>query len=105
MIGSLISNVWDIDGDNDVSVFTWQYFVNYNLDNGWYLTSSPVITSNWEASGGERWTVPIGGGFGRIFRIGTQPMNAQFQGFYNLDEPTLVGDWSIRFQLQFMFPK
>ncbi len=105
VIGSLFSNVWDIDGDNDVSVFTWQFFANYNLDDGWYLTSSPVITSNWEAPGGERWTVPIGGGFGKIFRIGKQPMNAQFQGFYNLDAPTLVGDWSIRFQLQFMFPK
>jgi len=41
----------------------------------------------------------------RIFRIGKQPMNASFQYFYNLEEPDIVGDWSIRLQLQFMFPK
>jgi len=107
VIGSLASNVWDIgasDG-NDINFFTWQPFVNYNMDGGWYLTSSPIITANWEARSGEEWTIPIGGGFGRIFRIGKQPMNASFQYFYNLEEPDIVGDWSIRLQLQFMFPK
>ncbi len=105
VVGSLFSNVWDIDGDNDINFFTWQYFVNYNMDDGWYLTSSPVITANWEADSGDKWTVPVGGGFGKIFRIGEQPMNAQFQYFYNVEKPDLVGDWSIRMQLQFMFPK
>ena len=33
-----------------------QPFVNYNLRHGWYLTSSPIITSNWEVSN-NRWTV------------------------------------------------
>jgi hypothetical protein len=103
--GSLFSNVWDIDGDNDINFFTWQYFVNYNMDDGLYLTSSPVITANWEADSGDKWTVPVGGGVGKIFRIGEQPMNAQFQYFYNVEKPDLVGDWSIRMQLQFMFPK
>ena len=104
VVGSLFSNIWDIDGDTEVNLFTWQYFVNYNLDDGWYLTSSPIITANWEAPSGEEWTVPIGGGFGRIFRVGKQPMNASFQYFYNLEEPEFVGDWSIRLQLQLMFP-
>jgi hypothetical protein len=107
VIGSLFSNVWDIgasDG-NDINFFTWQPFVNYNMAGGWYLTSSPIITANWEAPSGEKWTIPVGGGFGRIFRIGKQPMNASFQYFYNLEEPDIAGDWSIRLQLQFMFPK
>ena len=107
VIGSLFSNVWDIgasDG-NDINFFTWQPFVNYNMAGGWYLTSSPIITANWEAPSGEKWTIPFGGGFGRIFRIGKQPMNASFQYFYNLEKPDIVGDWSIRLQLQFLFPK
>jgi hypothetical protein len=79
--------------------------VNYNLDDGWYLTSSPIISANWEASSSERWTVPFGGGVGKIFRIGNQPMNASVQYFYNAEKPQLVGDWSLRMQLQFMFPK
>ncbi len=105
VVGSLFSNVWDIDGDTDINLFTWQYFINYNFEGGWYFTSAPIMTANWEAESGEEWTVPVGGGFGRIFRIGKQPMNANFQYFYNLEQPEGVGDWSIRAQLQFMFPK
>ena len=104
VIGSLFSNVWDIDGDTDVNLFTWQVIANYNLADGWYLTSSPIITADWEASSGDKWTVPLGGGGGRIFRVGTQPMNASFQFFYNVEKPDFVGDWTIRAQLQFMFP-
>ncbi len=45
VIGSLFSNVWSVggSGDTDVNLFTWQYFVNYNMQGGWYLTSSPII--------------------------------------------------------------
>jgi len=105
VVGSLVSNVWDIDGDTDIDFFTWQYFVNYNMDDGWYLTTSPIVTADWETESGEKWTVPVGGGFGRIFRIGEQPMNGSFQYFYNVEKPDPVGDWAIRIQLQFMFPK
>lgn len=104
VIGSLVSNVWELSGEQDINFFSWQYFVNYNLDDGWYLTSSPVITANWEAD--QEWTVPVGGGFGRIFNIGQQPVNAQFQAFYNVEKPDEIGpDWSARFQMQLLFPR
>ena len=105
VVGSLVSNIWDIDGDTEINIFSWQYFVNYNMNDGWYLTTSPLVTANWEADGGDKWTVPVGGGIGKVFRIAKQPMNAQFQYFYNIEKPDQVGDWSIRMQLQFMFPK
>ena len=105
VIGTLVSNIWDIDGNTPINRLTWQYFINYNFSGGWYLTSSPIMTANWEAESGEEWTVPVGGGFGRIFRIGKQPINAQLQYFQNLENPDNTGDWSIRAQLQFMFPK
>jgi hypothetical protein len=107
VVGSLVSNVWDIGASagNEVNFFTWQYFINYNMDGGWYLTSAPINTANWEAESGQKWTVPVGGGAGRVFRIGKQPINASAQYFYNLEHPDQVGDWSLRLQLQFMFPK
>jgi hypothetical protein len=105
VLGSLLSNVWDIDGNTAIDLFSWQYFINYNFDDGWYFTSAPIMTANWEAESGEEWTVPAGGGFGRVFRVGKQPLNANFQYFYNLEQPKGVGDWSIRAQLQFIFPK
>ena len=36
----------------------WQPFVNYNLSDGWYLTSAPIITADWEADrSADTWTV------------------------------------------------
>jgi hypothetical protein len=65
VVGVLAQNVWSFAGDSnasDVNKFLFQYFINYNLDNGWYLSTTPVITANWEASSGNKWTVPFGGG-------------------------------------------
>jgi hypothetical protein len=83
-----------------------QPFFNYNFSKGWYLTTSPIITSNWEAaSGDEQWTLPLGGGFGRVFAIGDQKVNASLQAFVNVVKPDLAGDWTLRAQFQFLFPR
>ena len=106
--GGLLRNLWSFAGDSsatDVNQFLFQPFVNYNLSDGWYLTSAPVVTANWEASGGNRWTVPVGGGVGKIFAIGSQPVNASAQAYYNVENTTFGADWSLRLQLQFLFPK
>jgi hypothetical protein len=107
VMGALVANVWSYAGsDNqDINLLFTQPFVNYNMAQGWYLTSSPIITANWEANSGQKWTVPVGGGFGKIFRIGPQPMNALIQGFYHVEKPDPLGDWSMRVELRFMFPK
>ncbi len=107
VIGSLFSNVWSIGGssDEDINLFTWQYFINYNMSEGWYLTSAPIITANWEADSDDRWTVPFGAGIGKIFKIGKQPMNAQVSAYYNAEKPEFGADWQLRLQLQFLFPK
>ncbi|SDR64288.1 hypothetical protein SAMN05519103_09628 [Rhizobiales bacterium GAS113] len=65
---------------------TLQPFVNYNFPRGWYLTTSPLITANWLAKG-DKWTVPVGGGFGRLFRIGELPVNLQLGAYYNTVTP------------------
>ncbi|MBT8361646.1 MAG: neuromedin U [Deltaproteobacteria bacterium] len=107
VVGSLLSNVWSFAGssDQDVNLFTWQYFINYNMPNGWYLTSAPIITANWEADSDNTWTVPFGGGIGKIFNIGSQPINAQVSGYYNAVTSDFGADWQLRLQLQFLFPK
>ena len=108
LVGALVSNVWSYAGNDDradVNAFLAQYFINYNFPSGWYLTSAPIITANWEADSGERWTVPFGGGFGKVFRIGKQPMNINTQVFYNVEKPTNGAEWQWRFQLQLLFPK
>jgi len=72
--------MWSFAGEEDranVNAMTLQPFVNYNLPKGWYLTSSPLITANWEANDNNRWTLPIGGGIGRIGRQSYAPPTAQ----------------------------
>lgn len=102
--GVLASNVWAGSGAGKVNQLTVQPFVNYNMADGWYLTTSPIMTANWLADDGDKWTVPLGGGFGRLFKLGEQPINASFQAFYNAVKPDEVGDFQIRFQIQAMFP-
>ncbi len=108
--GGVASNVWSFAGDedrSDVNSLTLQYFINYNIHAGWYLVSSPLLTANWEAASGDQWTVPFGGGVGKIFAIGKQKNNVYLQAFWNAVKPdSLDGpDWQLRFQWTFLFPK
>jgi hypothetical protein len=107
VVGSLFSNVWSVagSGEQDVNLFTWQYFINYNIVNGWYLVSAPIITADWEADSGNKWTLPLGGGLGKIVRVGKQPVNTQVSAYYNVEKPEFGPDWQLRVQVQLMFPK
>ncbi len=108
VLGTLANNVWSYAGDSDrrdVSTLLVQPFVNYNLDQGWFLVSAPVVTADWEEDSDERWTVPLGAGLGRVFRIGGQPVNMSLQAFYNVERPTGGPEWSLRLNFQFLFPR
>jgi hypothetical protein len=60
----LANNIWSVAGSGsrpDVNQFLLQYFINYNLRKGWFITWQPTLTANWEAPGGSQWVVPFGG--------------------------------------------
>ena len=107
-LGLLVRNLWSFAGESNrqsVNQFLAQPFINYNLDDGWYLTSQPVITANWNADSSNRWTIPVGGGIGKIMKIGNQPVNLRLASYWNADKPKGGPDWSIVFAFQLMFPK
>jgi hypothetical protein len=107
LFGALVQNLFSVAGPRerpDVNQMLLQPFVNYNMRHGWYLVSSPIITSNWEVSN-NRWTVPVGGGVGRIVHFGKLPVNTYAQVFRNVERPDGTTSWSARFQMQFLFPK
>ena len=107
-LGLLVNNVWSFAGSHDrpnVSQFLAQQFLNYNFDHGWYLTSSPIVTSNWEGSSGNKWTVPLGGGVGKVFEIGNLSFNATLQAFSNVVRPDPGPDWILRFQFSLLLPR
>ncbi|MCK4569350.1 MAG: hypothetical protein KAT76_03615 [Bacteroidales bacterium] len=106
--GFLINNVWSFAGNGtraNVNQMVLQPGVNYNFKKGTYITMSPIITANWEAKSGNQWTVPLGGGFGKIVRWGKLPFNLSAQGFYNVVTPDYGADWTLRLQIQMLFPK
>jgi hypothetical protein len=108
LFGTLVQNLFSVAGPSqrpDVNQMLMQPFVNYNMKHGWYLTSSPVITSNWEANNNNRWTVPVGGGVGRIVHFGKIPVSTYAQVFRNVERPNGTTSWSARFQMTFLFPK
>ena len=107
VIGILLNNQWSIGGNPlrpPVNAFLGQPFLNYNMAHGWYLTTAPIITSNWLAASGQQWTVPVGGGFGRVFRVGDQPVNASIAGYYNAVRPTGTPSWQLRASVALLFP-
>jgi hypothetical protein len=107
-LGILVRHLWSFAGDDDrsdVNQSLIEPFINYNLDKGWYLLTDLVITANWEADSNNRWTVPIGGGFGKLVKIGGQPINLRTEAYYNLEKPDNAPEWLWGFTIQFLFPK
>jgi hypothetical protein len=106
--GVLVNNVWSLSDSKRGGSYNnglIQPFVNYNFPGGLYLTSAPIATVDWQADSSQKWTVPLGGGIGKIFHLGKLPVNTQFGAYYNVVHPDDGASWQIRFQVQLMFPK
>src|SRR5262249_14663061 len=88
VIGVLANNLWSTAGDSSNQMLL-QYFINYNFKKGWYLTSSPIITANWKAASGQKWVVPFGAGFGKLFKLGKLPFNGNVSAYYNAVKPDI----------------
>jgi hypothetical protein len=119
-IGALVNNVWSVAGSShrpSVNQMTLQYFITYNLKKGWNINSGPIIASNWhnKASGdaadgddttaGGRWTIPYGGGVGRVTRMGMQPISFSVNFYGNAVHPAGASPWGMRLQIALLFPQ
>jgi hypothetical protein len=106
--GVLVNNIWSLSSTKQGGSYNnglIQPFVNYNFKQGFYLTSSPILTVDWKADSGQKWVVPLGGGVGKIFHLGKLPVNTQLAAYYNVVHPDNGANWQVRFQVQLMFPK
>ena len=106
--GVLANNIWSLSSSKQGGSYNnglIQPFVNYNFKGGFYLVSGPILTVDWKADSGQQWTVPLGGGIGKIFHLGRLPVNTTLQAYYNVVHPDNGANWQLRAQVQFMFPK
>ena len=110
VLGAVVYNAWSFAGRGNsaaVNQAVLQYFVNYNLPKAWYLTSAPIISVNWKGAEDNKWIVPFGGGAGKIFAIGKQKFNGNVSAYWNAVKLEAIDgpDWTLRFQIAFLFPK
>lgn len=108
VLGALCYNQWSFAGVEDrqaVNEMTLQYFVNYNFNKGWFVASSPINEFSWNTNFDNRFLIPLGGGGGRVFPIGKQPVSVFLGGYYNVARPVGNPDWQVIFTFTLLFPK
>ena len=112
--GVLASNTWagshgsSLTGDRINQLFVEPFYF-YNFSAGWYICSLPYITADWTVPD-HKWTVPVGGGFGRVLPVGEVLVNTRFEAYYNglfghAPGATNAGNWTARFTLHFILPE
>jgi hypothetical protein len=107
VIGSLVNNVWRIGGaahGHVLNTFTVQPFINYNLPHAWAISTAPLITSDWSAADGQRWTVPIGIGVSKVTHLVEQPLNLLLQYYHTVKHPSAAGSEQLRLEVAALWP-
>jgi hypothetical protein len=102
------SQVWSFAGDSDrkdVNKMVIEPIITYNMGDGWHLFTDMIISANWKAESRNRWIVPLGGGFGRTFKVGNQTLLSRIEAYYNVEKPEGAPDYSVSLTIQFVFPK
>jgi hypothetical protein len=106
VVGGLLTHLSSYYGnDPETNLTGFQPIVNYNLKEGWYVSYSPVWNLDWTADSNNQWTIPVGGGVGRVFHVGKQPLNFKVSAYNMVESPDNGSDWQLQCVLTFLFPK
>jgi hypothetical protein len=109
VFGAVVNNIWSFGGPPKSSDRTNSLlvnpFVSYHFGDGWSIGSSPNITANWVSKAGQVWTVPVGGGLARTFRVSSQPVKLAVDSYYNAIRPQAGNEtWLLQITLTLLFP-
>jgi hypothetical protein len=108
-LGAYTVNVFSFAGDKkreEINLMNFNPYFAYTLPKKFYLTSSPIITVNWNADKGNKTLLPLGFGIGKIALIDKQYMNFSIQYYvYIVKSRQLNGpDGQLRLQWTLLFP-
>ncbi|ARN72697.1 hypothetical protein [Oceanicoccus sagamiensis] len=102
-IGVLAQHWWDVEGDDDradVNQSDIQYFINWKQDAVNLIGMTPNIQIDWEKSGSDRFSVPIGIGKIGFMRWGNTPVRWGIELQHYVMQPDPVGaEWNLKFFL------
>jgi hypothetical protein len=103
--GMLASHLWSVaDSGNRgtrerLNQTLVQPFVSHTFGNGFSLVATSEVTYDWT---GRQWTVPLGGGFTQLLRLGEAPVNLGLQARWYPEAPSTYAEWGIRFVATFV---
>lgn len=108
--GGLVNHLWSIadtgDADRaDVNQSFLQPFLSYTTKNAVTYTLQSESVANWEADGGEEWTVPINAIVSKVTSFGPFPLSVGAGVGYYAESPTGGPDWKLRFQATIILPR
>jgi hypothetical protein len=105
VLGVLVTQLWSFAGPSSrasVSSGLVQPFVNYNLKNGWALSSAPIVTANWTAA--NKWAVPLGGGIAKTFKDDEQLMSVSVQYYTYVVRPLASPQTNLKIVWSLLWP-
>ena len=106
--GALANTIWSFGGTkgpggNSYNTSLFEPFINYNFGQGWFVYSDPNIITNWQAKG-TKWTVPLGGGVTKTFKVGDQVMQLGAQYFTYVARPVTAPQTTFRINWSLVYP-
>jgi hypothetical protein len=106
VIGALGTQLWSFAGlpnRPNVTSSLVQPFVNYNIANGWAVPTAPIITANSNLVG-TKWSVPLGGGVARTFKLNDQLMSLSVLYYTNVVRPIRSPQTTLRVSWSLLWP-
>lgn len=104
--GGLMQHIWSFAGKDsrgDVNVTTIQPFITYLLGGGWAIAANTETSYNWEASSGERWTVPIAASVSKVVDLRGHFVNLGAAYVNYVERPSYSPEWELRLNAQYVF--
>ena len=109
LLGVLEQNPISFAGESkreDVNQSLLQPVIVKKLPDAYFIRIDPTMTFNWEH--GRAASIPVNCGFGRLFKLGTRPINAYVEPEWNVHRPSYAGSvtprFTMRFSLTLLFP-
>ena len=108
IFGAFAQQWWSFAGDGDresTSQSNIQYFIWRLLPDQWQVGAAPNILIDWNADSGNKLTLPVGIGVGKLFKFGRLPIKFILQGQYAAIHPDDFGqEWNIQLQIVPVLP-
>jgi hypothetical protein len=107
VMGMLATQLWSFTGKAStpqVDSGLFQPFINYNLKGSWAIATAPILTVNYAAPGNQKWSIPVGGGVTKTFKLGDQPMQLGVTFYTYVERPITTPQTQLRFVWSLLFP-